>query len=163
MRARRWNAFLSLGMVAFTVGGLAVALLAPGCKFIEGAGDTLATATSGSAVSGVFSGVARAAESMRDYSPAEEHYIGRAVAAEILGKYEVSADKAMQGYVSMVGQAVLAAPERADLKGITSSWSGRPLKRSRRPADWSSSPGHGEAREGRGRLASVLALGLSSR
>jgi predicted Zn-dependent protease len=113
MAARKWKAVVSLSTVC-----LAALLCAPGCKFIENAGDTMATATSGTAVSGVFSGVARAAESMRDYSPAEEHYIGRAVAAEILGKYEVSSNQALQDYVNLVGQAVLAAPEaRRTLKG----------------------------------------------
>jgi predicted Zn-dependent protease len=87
------------------------AILFHGCKVIESTGDALAGATAGTPVSGVFSGTARLAESMRDYSPAEEHYIGRSVAAQILSQYKVHPDKELQEYVNLVGLAVLAAPE----------------------------------------------------
>jgi predicted Zn-dependent protease len=86
-------------------------LLSPGCKVIESTGDTLAKATEGTAASSLFSGMARAAESMRDYSPAEEHYIGRSVAAQILSQYTVLPDASLQEYVNLVGLSVLAAPE----------------------------------------------------
>jgi predicted Zn-dependent protease len=90
---------------------LGCGLLAPGCKVIESTADTLADATAGTAVSDVLRGTARAAESMRPYSPAEEHYIGRAVAAEILSRYKVHPDNSLQHYVNLVGLSVLAAPQ----------------------------------------------------
>lgn len=118
MRARSWKVVASLGVSAALAVGIAAMLLAPGCKFIENTSDTLSKATAGTPVSGVFGGISKAAESMRDYSPAEEHYIGRSVAAEILGKYEVHPNKALEVYVNLVGQAVLSAPEaRRTLKG----------------------------------------------
>jgi predicted Zn-dependent protease len=85
--------------------------LSPGCSVIESASDTLADATAGTAVSDVFRGTARAAESFKGYSPAEEYYIGRSVAAQILQVYKVHPDQALQKYVNLVGHSVLAAPE----------------------------------------------------
>ncbi|MFN0060457.1 MAG: M48 family metalloprotease [Planctomycetota bacterium] len=82
-----------------------------GCRMIESTADSLSTASEGTALAPIFGGVARAAESMRDYSPAEEHYIGRSVAAEILSRYRVHPDAELQRYVQLVGHAVLAAPE----------------------------------------------------
>jgi predicted Zn-dependent protease len=98
---------LSLGVAS----GIAGAFLFHGCRAIESTGDALAGATSGTPLSSVFGGVARMAESLRDYSPAEEHYIGRSVSAQILARYKVHPDKKLQEYVNLVGLAVLAAPE----------------------------------------------------
>lgn len=91
-------------------GGIATLILG-GCRFIESTSDALADATEGSAVSDVFRGSARLAESYREYSPAEEHYIGRSVSAQILARYRVHPDQSLQDYVNLVGMAVLAAPE----------------------------------------------------
>jgi predicted Zn-dependent protease len=71
----------------------------------------MADATKGSSVEGIFRGTARMAESMRDYSTSEEHYIGRSVSAQILDRYKVHPDKGLQDYVNLVGKAILAAPE----------------------------------------------------
>lgn len=111
MLPRRWKGLLSLGALGLASAGLLTATLAPGCKFVESTADTLAAATSGTAVSGVFGGIARTAESMKDYSPSQEHFIGRSVAAEVLSQYKVHPDKALQDYVNVVGAAVLVAPE----------------------------------------------------
>src|SRR5262245_61776321 len=108
----RCRALLAAGLLGFMLMGLGwMALFSPGCKVIESTGDTLARATHGTAASSLFSGMARAAESMRDYSPAEEHYIGRSVAAQILSQYSVHGDRSLQEYVNLVGLSVLAAPE----------------------------------------------------
>jgi len=96
--------------LAVAAAGLA-AVVFHGCRAIESTGDALAGATAGTPLSSVFSGTARLAESMRDYSPAEEHYIGRSVAAQILARYKVHPDKKLHEYVNLVGLSVLAAPE----------------------------------------------------
>lgn len=94
------------------------ALFLHGCRAIESGADAIAGATRGTPVSGLFSGVARAAESMRDYYPSEKHYIGRSVGAEILSQFKVHPDQKLQDYVNLVGNALLAAPEvQRTLKG----------------------------------------------
>lgn len=45
----------------------------------------------------------------------EEQAIGRVVAAKVLANYELSSDKALQRYVTMVGQTVAAYSERPSL------------------------------------------------
>jgi predicted Zn-dependent protease len=110
LRSRR--ALLAALVVSPAAAGAAAWLaLSPGCAVIESASDTLADATAGSAVSDVFRGAARAAESFKGYSPAQEYYIGRSVAAQVLQVYKVHPDRALQRYVNLVGYAVLAAPE----------------------------------------------------
>lgn len=104
---RRPLDLLGLALVSCAAGVLA----SGGCSVVESVGDTLADATQGTVVSDAFRGTARLAESFRDYSPAEEHYIGRAVGAEILARYRVHPDRKLQEYVNLVGLAVLAAPE----------------------------------------------------
>lgn len=76
------------------------------CRVVEGFGDTMAGVTAGTPVAPVFSGMARAAESFREYSPSEEHYIGRAVGAEILARYRVADDQALADYVNLVGLSI---------------------------------------------------------
>ena len=100
---------LSLVLAVACVAGL---LLFPACRSLEQAADVLADATEGTPEGDVFRGIARAAESMRDYSPAEEYYLGRAVAAEILSRYPVHPHKSLQDYVNLVGRSIVAsAPE----------------------------------------------------
>jgi len=96
-----------------------VAMSITGCRAIESGADALANMTAGSAVSDVFRGTARMAEGMRDYSPAEEYYIGRAVSAEILSRFKVLEDPRLQEYVDLVGQSVaLSNPDALQpLKG----------------------------------------------
>jgi predicted Zn-dependent protease len=108
---------VSLVVLALAAGG-AASLLGPGCGVVEKAADTMADATAGTGVSSLLRGTARAAESFRDYSPAQEHYIGRAVAAQVLARYRMHPDAKLQDYVQLVGHAVLAAPEtRKTFKG----------------------------------------------
>jgi predicted Zn-dependent protease len=66
----------------------------------------MADATAGSPVSGLFRGAARAAEAGKEFSPAQEHYIGRGVAMEILARYKVHDDPALTDYVNRVGLAI---------------------------------------------------------
>jgi predicted Zn-dependent protease len=96
---------LALGLVAAWIAS------GPGCAVVEKTSDAMADATKGSSVEGIFRGTARLAESSRDYSTSEEHYIGRSVSAQILQRYKVHPDRNLQDYVNLVGKAVLAAPE----------------------------------------------------
>lgn len=109
-QARTSRAVPLLFLLAAAAGGLGL-LYSPGCKLVESTADSIAGATSGTPVGTVFSGIARTAESFRDYSLAEEHYIGRAVAVQILSQYKVKEDEQLKEYVNLVGLAVLAAPE----------------------------------------------------
>jgi predicted Zn-dependent protease len=112
---RRANHTVLWGLAAAAAAsaGVCVSLALSGCGAVEKTADFLAGATAGTPESDMLRGVARAAESMKDYSPSQEHYIGRSVAAEILSRYKVHGDKALQEYVNLVGLAVLAAPEAA--------------------------------------------------
>ena len=83
------------------------------CRAIERGADALADATAGSGVSGVFRGTARMAEGFRDYSPSEEHYIGRAVAAEILSRFKAHKDERLDEYVNLLGLAVVYSAPNA--------------------------------------------------
>jgi predicted Zn-dependent protease len=99
-------------IVLFLAAPATGAFLLSGCRAIESGADALADATAGSAVSNVFRGTARAAESFKDYSPSEEHFIGRAVAAEVLSRYQVHDDPRLTEYVNLVGLAVVyGAPD----------------------------------------------------
>jgi predicted Zn-dependent protease len=49
---------------------------------------------------------AKALDAAKDISDSEEYYLGRAVAAKILGQYPLSKDQALNTYVNEVGQTV---------------------------------------------------------
>ena len=51
-------------------------------------------------------GVTKAAEAARPITDSEEYYIGRAVAAQILGRYRLDQNAKLTQYVNEVGQAV---------------------------------------------------------
>ena len=89
-----------------------IASIFAGCKAIQSGAGALADATAGSSVSNVFRGVQLAAEASQTYTPSQEHYIGRSVAAEILARYKVHDDPALTEYVNMVGLGVaLSSPD----------------------------------------------------
>src|SRR5258705_12268706 len=100
--ARALRSFRSFVLLALVLAPAAAGYLLPGCRAIESGADSLADATRGSAVSGLFRGVARSAEGFRDCSPSEEHFIGRSVAAEILTGYKVHDDPQLSPYGSHV-------------------------------------------------------------
>ena len=52
-----------------------------------------------------------------DISESEEYYIGRAVAAELLARFEPAGDEALDRYVRSVGQAVAMASDRPSTYG----------------------------------------------
>lgn len=56
-------------------------------------------------------------KSAAEISDSEEHYIGRAVAAEILAKHPPVPDALLQGYVQAVGEAVAMASPRPETYG----------------------------------------------
>ncbi|HOP41768.1 MAG TPA: M48 family metalloprotease [Geobacteraceae bacterium] len=61
--------------------------------------------------------VTAASTAARPISDSEEYYVGRAVAARILGRYPVSGNRELTGYVNMVGQAVSANSEKPNTFG----------------------------------------------
>lgn len=102
---------LCLAACAACFVGSAAAAFFSGCGAIQSAAGAMASATAGTPAGSVFKGIELSAESFKGFSPSQEHYIGRSVAVEILSKYTVDPDKAIQEYVNLVGQAVLIAPE----------------------------------------------------
>lgn len=107
---KRMNSILAfLGPLAVLgiVAAGPVTVVLTGCKAIESTFDAIGDATAGTAVGDISHGVARAAESGKDYSPSEQHYIGRAVAAEILTRFKVHDDARLAEYVNLVGQTVV--------------------------------------------------------
>ncbi len=52
--------------------------------------------------------VKSAAEAKRDFTSGQEHYLGRAIAANILHQYDLYTDPAANRYVSLIGQTLAA-------------------------------------------------------
>ncbi len=93
--------------VAIVAVVLATALAAVGCQQMM---QALEESTTEDTVLGKsVRGVNRARKAFTDLDPSEEHYVGRAVAAQILSepRYVVSDDQALQDYVNLVGQAIV--------------------------------------------------------
>jgi predicted Zn-dependent protease len=112
MAHRRFRIRLSILLLSVLGLGATGAAILSGCRAIEKGADALADATAGTGVSNILRGTARLAEGSRDYSPSEEHFIGRAVAAEILSRYKVHDDPSLNQYVNLVGLSVVyGAPE----------------------------------------------------
>ncbi|MBA4387109.1 MAG: peptidase M48 [Verrucomicrobia bacterium] len=60
---------------------------------------------------------ADAAVLIKEFSPVDEYYIGRSVAATVLAQYKPSNDVALNEYVNMVGQVVAMASGRPEIFG----------------------------------------------
>jgi predicted Zn-dependent protease len=58
--------------------------------------------------------IGKAAESI---TPEQEYYIGRAVAAQVLGKYPVLQNDKVAGYINVLGRALAQASERPETFG----------------------------------------------
>ena len=92
MRREAWLALLIL--VAFAVGGC---------------GGTSAIIP---AAAVAFTGASKATEASRPITDSEEYYVGRAVAARILGKYKLAQNPQLTQYVNEVGQTVARKSSR---------------------------------------------------
>jgi predicted Zn-dependent protease len=66
-----------------------------------------------SAVPIAATGITKAAQASRPISDSEEYYVGRAVAARILGKYPLDQNPKLTAYVNEVGQTVARKSTRA--------------------------------------------------
>ena len=62
----------------------------------------------------IINAVQSVAEAFEDLTPEQEHYIGRAVAAEILAKHRVYRGAAAVEYVNLVGQTLALASDRPE-------------------------------------------------
>lgn len=100
---------------------LAAALALSACAAVETA-TTVATTVSEQA--GVISpeqgkairtGTAAVSRSLEDFTPEQEYYIGRAVAAAVLSKYPAYANAAVNQYVNTLGQTLAAASDKPEI------------------------------------------------
>ncbi len=66
----------------------------------------------GKVVEQVVTGTQQMAEASKEITPAEEHYIGRAVCAMVLDKYPLLNNAALDAYVNRVGLLVAASSDR---------------------------------------------------
>ena len=94
MRREAWLALITL--VTFAVGGC---------------GGTSAIMP---AAAIAVKGASKAAEASRPITDSEEYYVGRAVAAQILGKYKLDQNPKLTQYVNEVGQTVARKSSRPD-------------------------------------------------
>jgi predicted Zn-dependent protease len=99
----------------------ALPLLAIGCAEVM---NVLEQATGEETAEGkMIRGLNRLRKSFQDLDPAEEHYIGRAVAAQVLAdpRYPLVQDAALHDYVNRVGNAVAMASDsvRQTFNGYT--------------------------------------------
>ena len=93
MRREAWLALITL--VSFAVGGCGTSAIIP---------------AAGIAVAGA----GKAAQAARPINDSEEYYVGRAVAARILGKYKLDQNPKLTQYVNEVGQTVARKSSRPD-------------------------------------------------
>jgi len=90
-------------------------VVAGGCAEAVKVGTTIASGTgylSGSQKSAIDTVAEKTEKAARPISESEEYYIGRAVAARILGRYRLYDNAAATTYVNNIGKAVALASER---------------------------------------------------
>jgi beta-barrel assembly-enhancing protease len=92
MRREAWLALLML--VPFAAGGCATAAVALPAAAIA------------------YKGATKATEASRPINDSEEYYVGRAVAARVLGKYKLDQNQKLTQYVNEVGQTVARKSSR---------------------------------------------------
>lgn len=71
----------------------------------------------GQAISSGIGGIQQIAEASKEITPAEEHYIGRAVAAQVLTQYKLLNNAALTDYVNKIGGLLAAVSERPQTYG----------------------------------------------
>lgn len=116
-------------LVVFAVLGACFPFLLCGCETSQsgsGAGLNVASVV-GAAAGGIIPGpvpagsIARAAvavgKSFQDITPEQEYYIGRAVAANILGTYPPASDERVNLYLNLLGQTLAQASDRPETFG----------------------------------------------
>ncbi len=91
MRRDAWLALMIL--VPFAAGGCAAAALMPAAAI-------------------AYKGATKATEASRPITDSEEYYVGRAVAARILGKYKLDQNPKLTQYVNEVGETVARKSSR---------------------------------------------------
>lgn len=106
------------------------ALFLCGCETTQsagGSGTNVAASIIGAAAGSVIpgpvpaAGIAKAAvavgKSFQDITPEQEYYIGRAVAANILGTYPPASDERVNLYLNLLGQTLAQASDRPETFG----------------------------------------------
>lgn len=96
-----------------------LALLPLGCRTSDVAGNLAGGFVGGrtgdiarAAVSGVIDSQEIVNQMNRQFSPEQEYYLGRAVAANAIATYGLDPDEGRQAYVRLVGNAIVALSER---------------------------------------------------
>jgi len=115
--SRRWIRAAAPGLAA--AAGLALAGCASMGKITEAVtavGVATGHVTEDQAQSAVRTANA-AAKAAEDITPQQEYYIGRSVAATLLGKYRPLDDARLNDYVNTLGQALAAASDRPETFG----------------------------------------------
>jgi predicted Zn-dependent protease len=93
---RRLTCLVLLAVAPFLVGGCTAMAVAPVAAI-------------------AYKGVTKAADASRSISDSEEYYVGRAVAARILGQYKVDQNPKLTKYVNEVGDVVARKSTRPNL------------------------------------------------
>ncbi|MGQ9660735.1 MAG: M48 family metalloprotease [Kiritimatiellia bacterium] len=102
---------------------MAIAFLLAGCATLETItqiGTTVAVGTgkiSPEEAESINKTTAAAAKAFESMTPEQEYYIGRAVAATILKSYRPYGDKAVNHYLTVLGQALALASDRPETFG----------------------------------------------
>jgi predicted Zn-dependent protease len=107
-----------------TAAFLSITLLAMiGCETLQPAIDMATTVgvSTGAISQGQADSISRSSKavgkSFEDITPEQEYYIGRAVAATVLGSYKVYNNEATNHYVNTVGQTLAQASDRPETYG----------------------------------------------
>ena len=111
---------MSRGAMLFLMTGTAVVLLAGGCSTVTEVGTALGTAT-GTITPEQAASINRGAQAMersfKDITPEQEHYIGRSVAATVMGSYKPYDEEAANRYLNVLGQILAQASDRPETFG----------------------------------------------
>ncbi len=100
---------------------LAVTLALPSCAAVETATTVATTVSEQAGVitpaqgKAIRTGTAAVSRSLEDFTPEQEYYIGRAVAAAVLSKYPAYANTPVNQYVNTLGQTLAAASDRPEI------------------------------------------------
>jgi predicted Zn-dependent protease len=80
-------------------------------------GNALGVVTGNGKVGSLFKAATSVGKSFQDITPEQEYYIGRAVAATVLGKFRPFVDEEATQYINIVGQTLAQASDKPETFG----------------------------------------------
>lgn len=98
----------------FLIFSASAALLVAGCQSMQQLGEATLGKMDPAMVESVVPGGGALAKSFQDLTPEQEHYIGRATAAVVLGKYPAYDKKDANDYLNTLGQVLAAFSDRPE-------------------------------------------------